>query len=489
MLLLDPNTAIVPSQGWLYVFNRKGLTKIQARYIDEVHEKLKAYLDGTHDESELMAAVPVEKQSILKKYFEAMEQAGALHRGEPAKTIVDLTVHESVDRQHGRSLVVTLNGKSVLVSLDGKDYSADDRGQPFDGYLLFVTPSQMNDHWSRVWNAQRSGPHLIYVVEEASSGQFLSEAVIEKRKRYATWLLGCSRMESWNTRTLQLYTFDAGAFALTPRFAANLGRGNRENTSRLDLVTPTDHEQIPLVIAKAAAPFCSNSVVGCGLQYSQLSEEMEREFVVQAVLTSAVQRGKLSFATEFRNWQYSRTALRRTYVDPRQALEWAVAGSLLQLRVLCLERFCWKLPALESDSSRGEIDLLQQDQKHPQVGFLASVLRRRLHTLPAIINLKSSGLYVCQSGQYLAYSFVEAKAMRDALLAAAKDVFYGDSLSAIKTKHECDFTSFLTEDGLQQINLQQNEMLDRQKVTRKFAFKHIQRHGLSAWVGNLSHGN
>src|SRR5579864_1696437 len=80
-LWLDPNTVILPSKGWLRALNRRGLTKIQADHIDEVHEKLKPYLDGNYQEAELISAVAVEKQSVLEKYFDAMSQAGALHRG------------------------------------------------------------------------------------------------------------------------------------------------------------------------------------------------------------------------------------------------------------------------------------------------------------------------------------------------------------------------------------------------------------------------
>jgi len=193
--------------------------------------------------------------------------------------------------------------------------------------------------------------------------------------------------------------------------------------------------------------------------------------------------------TEFKNWEQSRTALRRARVDRGQAVTWPVAGSLLHLRVRALEQFCRDLSQRARPASSHEIDLLQFADKHPQIALLANMLRTRVRTLPASIQTTDCRLYVCQSGNHQAHSLIEAKAIRDVLLAVAKDEFYGESLNGISARHECGFTAFLADDELEQIARRQNDLLDQRRVNRKFTFKHVQRFGFSAWAGALGHAD
>lgn len=481
-LWLDPNTIILPAKGCLHVLNRRGATKIQADHIDAVHEKLKGYLDGNYQEGELILSVPAEKQSILEKYFTAMSQAGALQRGEVAPGIAGLTVQED-----GCSLLVTLQNKKIFVCLDGADPACDIDNHSHDACLLFVTPQQMDTEWKRIWRAHKSGPHLLYVIEKDEL------ANREEKKQYAIWLLGCSRMDSWEGRLIRLYTLNTTGPALNCFFQARLSRdpkGSKAETKKIasELVTVTDHDQIPLVSARATVPFYSNSVAGCGLEYNRLADNLEREFMVQAVLASEANRGKVSCVTELKTWQRSGTELRRTRVDQRQAARWPVAGSLLHLHLRALEQFWWESPESRQGSS-AEINLLQRHDKHPQIAYLTDVLRTRLHALPARIQTTACGLHVCQSGKRLAYSLVEAKAIRDFLLAAVKDQFHRESLSEVGTKHECDFGNFLSEEELQQLALRQSVMLDERRVNRKFTLKRIHCYGISAWIGTLDRGS
>ncbi|HLJ86362.1 MAG TPA: hypothetical protein VKZ53_06035 [Candidatus Angelobacter sp.] len=497
-LRLDPNTIIVSTKGCLHVLNRRGSTKVQADQIDVVHEKLKGYLDGNYQEDELISALPAEKQPILEKYFTAMSQAGALHRG-GAGEAAEMTVLED-----GRSLIVTLQNKKISVFLDGDgtdSHVTEDHSH--DACLRFVTPQQMDAHWKHIWRSRKHGPHLLYVVEQDE------RANIEERKKYALWLLGCSRMDCWEERRIRLYTLDRTAPALRCFFQTYLFRDNQskksdtsENAARKsfapELVTATDEDQLPLVSAQATVPFYSSSVAGCGLEYSLLCEDLEREFMVQTVLDSEVQTKdneaqgeaeaeRFSCVAELKDWQHPASKLQRTRVDRRQASRWPVAGSLLHLRLRALERYWWMLP--ENQNGSGDnVNLLERVEKgnpHPQIAYLADVLRTRRHVLDATIHTTACGLHVCQSGTHIAYSLVKAKAIRDVLLAVIKDEFHRESLSGVEIKHECDFGSFLSKEESQQLIVRQSALLDERRVNRRFTFKHVRRFGISAWIGEL----
>lgn len=491
-LWLDPNTVIVPAKGWLHVLNRTGLTKIQADQIDEVHKKLKPYLDGTRREDELFSAVAAEKRSVLEKYFAAMTKAGALHRGESLPETTRMTVQEPDHHQTASTLLIGLSGKRVFVSLDGEDLPADAGNHGYDACLVFVSPKQMNTQWKNIWRAHKNGPHLLYVIEERKPEVPVNQADVAARKQYAAWLIGCSRIDLWQSRTFRLYTLHKNRSVLAPVFQARFSQDNPDGKTLVagitpDLITMTDHNQIPLVIAKAAVPFFPVTVTGYGLDYNLLSEELGREFMVQAAL--ACENPTVPCIIELKHCERSRAALGRTRVDRNQAATWPVAGSLLHLRVRALEQFCRDLYRSAGQVGAHEIDLLQFAGKHPQIALLANMLRTRLHTLPGSIWTTDYGLYVCQSGNHLAYSLIEAKAIRDVLLAVAKDEFYGESLSGISAKHECGFAAFLADDELEQIALRQNDLLDQRRINRKFTFKHVQRFGLSAWTGIASHAD
>ena len=488
-LWLDPNTVIVPARGWLHVLNRTGLTKIQAHQIEEIHEKLKLYLDGTFGEDELFSAVPAEKRSILEKYFSAMTQAGALHRGEAQPENTRMTIQEA--DHHQKSLLISVNGKRAFVSLNGEDLHAD-AGNGYDACLFFLSPEQMSTQWKHIWRAHKNGPHLIYVIDEGKPEAPVNQADVIARKQYAAWLIGCLKIDLWQNRTFRLYTLGRGRSALALAFQARFSQDNQDGKTRAagitpDLITVTDHNQIPLVIAKAVVPFFPVSVAGCGLGYNLLSEELGKEFMVQAAL--ACESHTVPCITEVKHCERNRTAIGRTRVDRNQMATWPVAGSLLHLRVRALEQFCRDLSHSDRQGGTHEIDLLQFADKHPQIALLANMLRTRLPTVPGSIQTTDHGLHFCQSGNHQAHSLIEAKAIRDVLLAVAKDEFYGESLSGISARHECGFAAFLPDGELEQIVRRQNDRLDQRRVNRKFTFKHVQRFGLSAWTGIVIHAD
>lgn len=488
-LWLDPNTVILPSKGGLHVLNRTGLRKIQADQIDEVHQKLKPYLDGTCREDELFSAVAAEKRPVLEKYFDAMTQAGALHRGEAPPENTRMTIQAAGPDQKASSLVVSLSGRRVFVSLDG-EASPDDAC--YDACLFFVSPAQMNARWKHIWRSRKTGPHLLYVIEQRKPNVAINPADMDARRQYAAWLIGCSRIDQLQHRSFRLYRLDGDSSVLTSVFQARFSRSNLDEKAQAagmspDLITVTDHNQLPLVIAKAAVPFFSISVAGCGLEYGLLSEELGRQFMVQATL--ACENHPVPCITELKLCERSRATLGHTRVDRSKAATWPVAGSLLHLRARALEQFCRDLSQSAQYVSAHEINLIQFAERHPQITLLANMLRTRLSTLPGSMATTDYGLYVCQSGNHQAHSLLEAKAIRDVLLAFAKDEFYGESLSGIAAGHECDFAAFLADDELERRIRRQNDLLDQRRVNRKFTFRHIQRFGFSAWTGFIGHAD
>lgn len=484
-LWLDPNTVILPSSGWLHVLNRRGLTKIQAGHIDEVHEKLKPYLDGNYLASELFSAIPAGKHPVLEKYFTAMSQAGALHRGPVAPQNEALTIEEDLA---GRSLLITSNGKRTSVSLDGKYPTADGDISPYDASLLFVTPEQMQVEWKRVWRARKSGPHLLYVIEDAEP-----RMPVNMRKEYAVWLAGCSRIDSWNCRSIHIYKLDSANATLTSVFQAGLfPRGEAAKTGSIrftsNVVKVSDHEQLPLVAAQAAVPFCPDSITSFGLRYDVLADELARKFMVQAILRSEAASPQVPCITEFKAWEQPQAELRRTRIDPQEAALWPVAGSLLHLRVRALEHLCRKLYDGGNAGSR-EMDLLQHAEKYPETAYLAGVLRARRHAVPAQMQVTDCGLHICQAGKHLAYSLIEAKAIRDVLLSLAREEFYPEAWNEIETAHECDFPAFMADEELEKLVLRVSQALDQQRLNRTFTFSRIQRCGVSAWTGTMDDAN
>jgi hypothetical protein len=481
-LLLDQRSVIASAKGWLYVINRTGLTKIKADHIDEVHERVKCYLNGAHEGDELLSAVSAEKRPVLKKYLNAMNEAGAL-RKDDATPDLSLEVKQILNRQDSLNFVFEFNGKKVSVSLDGRHLLDSSENDGYDADLTFVSRQEMNTEWRNIWQGHKYGPHLLYVVEQSDPGLPLVKNEVDRRKSLATWLIASSRMDTWNTRTARLYELDSRTLALAICFTASLDNSTGQETASPELVRATEDEQIPLVIAKAEVPYYFHSIAGCGMEYKLLSEELKREFIVQAVLTSETRNGRRRFLTEFKHWKGLKAELRRTDVNPEQG--WTVAGSLLDLRIRTLEHFAWELAPFYGEKGKHQADLLQLEEHHPQTSHLIEVLRLRRNTLKATLTQTANGLYICRAGRHRAYSFLKPKAVRDVLLAATKDIFYGDLLNDVAIKHECDFANFANEDKLQRLVARQTKILDDFRIDREFTFRHFHQNGSHAWFGKL----
>ena len=485
-LLIDPATVAVPAKGWLYIFNRQGLTKIQARQIEEVHDKLKYYLNGEYTQEDLASAVSAEKRPVVHKYLEAITQAGALLETAAAHGAQDLKVAGWEQDFSDHSQRFLCDGKRVLLSRYGEHRAEPDQETEFDVHFVFCNAEQLHGAWPGIWGQRKTGPHLIYLLRPDSSGFHPRQHAGNFEKRLAVWLMGALRIESWDSRKLHIYSLDSD-LSLTLRFEASFTRQPGESTFPV-MTTIAEDDQIPLVVAKAAIPYHSDVFKGCGVQYNLLSQELRREFVARATLAS-LSTNRKAFINECTNQNRFKSNLRGSQADPREALSWPVAGSLLDLRARALERFCWELRLHDPQGSHSEADLLNTQEGHPHIVYLVDVLRTRLGRLPATLRTTASGLHVCECQHQTGYSLIESKAIRDVLLRVTKDIFYGDSLAGVPAKHECDFGSFIGESELQELVGRCEKKLDEMEIGRVFTFRRVQQFGLSAWIGHFHHGN
>jgi len=486
-LLIDPAAVIIPAKGWLYIFNRKGLTKIQARQIDEVHDRLKHYLNGQYKKEDLLSAVSPEKRSAIEKYLEAIAEAdGFLQPGQADREQYPAN-QEKIPDFRSRSQLFTFYGKRVFVSCHGHQ---EDPHQPeCDLRFAFCTPAQMDAAWSGIWRQGTKGPHLIYVIAQDSTAlRWAVDGEVVGDGQLLAWLLATVRSESWNGRKLRVYSLDADS-GLTLRFEGAFTHQPEKKHLVPDFVRMTQDDQIPLVVAQASLPFYATSVTGCGIQYDLLQEELRRELVVRGVLAASGESAKHAFVTERTGGNGSNPRLRRARIRLPESHLWPIAASLLEARAGALERFCWSLSEPYSDTGRREADLLQPGQPHPHIAHLTDILRTRLRTL--IVNIRSTvcGLHVCQSQGRIAYSFIESKAIRDLLIMVTKDTFYGDSLPAVPPKHDCDFATFLNEDELRRLVGDREKTLNEMHIDRSFTFRHVEQFGISAWIGHFHDAN
>jgi len=485
-LLIDPAAVAIPAKDWLYIFNRKGLIKIQAHQIGEVHDRLKHYLNGQYTKEDLLSAVSPEKRPVVEKYLDAITQAGGFlqagrtHRQYSAS-------QEKLPEFCRHSQLFTFNGKKIFVSSEGEQ---DRLHQPeCDLRFVLCTPAQMYAAWPGIWRQGKKGPHLIYLIAQNPTGlPRKQDSEVARYEQMLAWLIRTVRPESWDVRKLRVYSFDA-ELVLTLQFDADFTNQADKKYIKPDVVMMTNDDQIPLLIAKASVPFHSTSITGCGIQYDLLHEELRREFIAHAVLAGRGETAKKDFVTECKDRNGSNSPLRRAHARLREALFWPVAGSLLDVRARALEHFCWSISRHYPDTGRHEADLLQPGRQHPQIAHLSDILRTRLRTLVVSIRSTACGLYVCESPGHVAYSFIESKAIRDLLIVVTKDTFYGDSLATVPAKHDCDFATFVNEGELRQLVADREKILDEMNIDRNFTFRHVEQFGISAWVGHFHHGN
>jgi hypothetical protein len=475
-LRLAPSTAILAAPGWLYVLSRRGLARIQAEGVDKIHEKVGIYLDGSHDEEELLHAVPAGHRSALQKYLDALRRAGAIQResaiesnghtsGEQLPPLgkedigLDGIYHFSTEDQ--RNILVSLNGK---VPVQENEYFA---------WVLFVTPEQMADGWKAIWRLKRRRPHIFCVVVLGMT------ATIEHRTMYARWLAGCGGIQDWKDCRARIYQLNSGEPTLSLIFEMEARPGSREQLAKANFVSPTSDPQLPLVVATAVLPFWRESITRFGLDYDRLSRELESQLVMRVTLVSDAVDGRVALLSA----EEARKRFSRAHVNLNQALRWPVASSLLSARARALEHLLKGMSTPDSLQDK-TVDFLQVCKNHLQVNYLSRILTLRVRELVGTVRQCSNGLFICQYQQHCSYSLVESKAVRDVLLMAARRLFYDAASSEALIGHDCDYSSSLPEHELQDLVMATEKRFRDEKGGRRFLFRRVRRWGHTAWIAH-----
>jgi hypothetical protein len=487
-LRLSPNTAVLVAPGWLYVLNRRGLARVQAEGIDKVHERVATYLNGNHDEEELLRAVKPDQRVILKKYLDAMLQAGAIQTsgvvGEeendgPSTPQLPQSIGSHDPEMGDFRQLTTEDQRRVLVSLQG-NFPATEQG--YSTCVLFATPEEMGGHWKAIWRSKRHRPHLISVVMARKPGA--KECDEHERLMYAQWLAECGGIESWKERRARIYQLDQGEPKLSLVFEMAATPKSREQLAKAYVVSPTSDAQLPLVAATAALPFWGDSITRYGLDYDRLSQELESELAMRLVLAAEAVNNKVPVLSKTMEAGNSGKRPGRAQADLHEARSWPVAGSWLHVKVRALEQ-CLSRAGIADSAHYENVNFLQMAGKHAQIDYLIRILRLRLHTMMGRMGKTSAGLYFCEYQQTHAYSVVESKAVRDLLLAAAREIFYGPTTTEqARIGHECDYSSFLPDDELAQVVQLGEKLLGEKKLFRRCLFKRVKRWGFTAWTAH-----
>jgi hypothetical protein len=481
-LSISASTVILAARGWLYVINRKRVAKIQAAGIEKVHQKLYPYLNGMYSQENLLSAVTVEQRVLIKTYLDAMLQAGAI-RGEAEKA----NTQQTRDRGHTRAedhdgieglCGVATDGKHrIFISLEGNWPTTAER---YSACIIFLRSEQMVEAWKAIWTPRTCMRHLICVVVTGESGGAMEHSR-NQRMAYAQWLISSLEIDAGRSRTLRVYRLEIEEPSLALLYRLEATSKSQANAVGTELTSLTNDPQLPLLSVRVAFPFWPEQITRYGLEYEQLSRELERELIVRIVLAGYADPERISFVAQPLAGGSPRKRLVLAHARYEEVSGWAVAGTLLHARVRALENCLYHHTALDLITTR-EVDFLQASETDVQIGYLTKILGMRIEAMRGTIAETRSGLFVVRYGVHCAYSVIEPKAVRDLLLTAAANQFYENSIGRAMTGHQCDFFNFLPEDELDQLLVARDRIIQEQRLARRFLFKRVNRWGYSAWV-------
>ena len=177
----EPHSLILSAKDVLYVLNRRGISTIQAKNIDRVHDRLKDHLDGKHDQESLLASVPAPQRPTIEKYLTKLQEVGALR-----------CVEEDFD-------------KPIFASIDGS-YSLPKKQH--DAYLFFVAPHDVHDVLFSLERWKKRAKKIVCIVAESTID-------VERRSQYAKWLLLNFNIFPEQRFCFQLYQLDEAQEGLT----------------------------------------------------------------------------------------------------------------------------------------------------------------------------------------------------------------------------------------------------------------------------------
>lgn len=448
-LCLDDRSLILAQKDVLYVFNRRGAFDLRGKDIEALHARLAPHLHGTHGEEALLAAVHPAAAGPLLSYFDKLRQVGALRIAtEPAGEAARLLDELGPACRRGR---FAWRGHCVEISLDGPWPAPRTEGV---ARLEFLSP-QDTGRW--LWQLRAPGCGLgnQACVVETPVAETLSPEILRRRASYARWLLGSGFDIERRERAL-LFELDVQSGELRRRLV--LDEDGPEHALRtlpdqIEMLLSDGIDQLPLVVARAAHPFFVPEVRRIGLDKATVRKHLLRDFLIR------IDRGVAESG--------STAAL--------------VANSRCELAILLLEREVRRRAACE-ELRWTEVDLLAQEELHPELRFLQSILRLRRKALSARRAVTRDGAICFEQGPHRALSFVPARAVAEILLGVTWELFYG-SLGGEAPRPALDLRSFAAPAELLRIAAR----LRRPGTRSSPGLRAVRRWGMTAWTEEHLH--
>lgn len=256
------------------------------------------------------------------------------------------------------------------------------------------------------------------------------------------------------------------------------------------MVTVPDVRQIPLTVATVSHEIAGLSLTGFGLkQDPDLHEQLIHEFLARAMLSDSGSNHEgisTPFEKKLGPCRLEASRLRINAEDLDRA-NCQIAASLLDLRARLLE-YCTHLH--DDDASSGHtVDLLREESGHPQIQYLRDVLGCRVRSLPVGFVESAHGLFSYEINRRRCFSFIRAKALRDALLQAAAETFYPTlPFPAGKPGLCVDFRNFIAPATQRQLLRRREEMLARRCPDVRLVFQRLSCWGRNIWAGKMDEG-
>ncbi len=418
-LRLEADCRVLPGDGALHVITRRGTFDVKGRDAYPLHCKLLPFLQGTHSEADLLAAIPPRLVQGVKSYLDRLRLMGALGDGLPPEP--DPSEQEALHALGAARPEVSFKIGDLPVHVSLAGYSAGPHGC-LD--LCFVTPGEAADLLLR---NRRAGRLTCVLVDTAPAA--IADFEMERRAGFARWLLCHELGVSSNRPRLQLFRLDSPGGVLERVVVAEAPDGSDLSTipDQLGLVHALEGvDQLPLVVAEASHEIFPCSVVGCGLDFPKLREQLLGIFLAR-VSTRPDEAERVGFLSGVVGDHP------RTYLPVRVPFErtthTGVSSSLAALQLGLLEELADATRATV-DTRWKEVDLLDSTgSEHPVVTYLQDVLRLRRSGLAARLGRTRDGLFICEAGEHRARSYLRAKAIAEVLLGVVWDEFYAGTSS------------------------------------------------------------
>jgi hypothetical protein len=454
-LHLDDRSLILAQKDVLYVFNRRGAFDLRGKDIEALHARLAPHLQGTQCEEALLAAVPPASAGPLLSYFDKLRQVGALRTAtEPTGPAGDATLpldELGPARWRGQ---FAWREHCVEISLNGP-WPAPRTERV--ARLEFLDPQDAG-RWLCQLRAPGCGLGNQACVVETPVAETISAEVLRRRASYARWLLGSGFDVERRERAL-LFELDAQSGELRRRVVLDddgPAHALRTLPDQIEILRSDGINQLPLVVARAAHPFFAPEVRRIGLDKATVRKHLLRDFLMQ------VDQG----AAE---------------PEPGSTAP-LVAGSRCELAILLLEREAERRAACE-ELRWTEVDLLAQEELHPEIRYLQSILRLRQRALPARRAVTHDGAVSFELGSHHALSFVPARAVAEILLGVTWELFYGPS-GGEAPRPALDLRSFAEPAELLRIAAR----LRRRPSARSTpGLRAVRRWGMTAWTEEQLH--